>query len=497
MHNFQSSMSGKLCRVLECIKAEGLSLPRFLVELFKSDERTATDYTNPFYEAHGPRQLIQVWDEQLRNDKRLERWDESFVNSAVDVVVDRTLRHLDDNDVKKEWRLPHTDVTEEKIASYLLDDFGFLRRYAAGTADNKNDGMADGGPNISGKGGGAKYLMRFLKGVLKEDVPVQNLTGKALKRHCARKPSSVRGCISAMLLFMSSQKANAFQTILGIFLHCTGCPRRVLEVLSGLGLSISYNQVRNCLKSLTSDACTRVIQAVKESDFYIVYDNINIATKHHHQRVNKRDTFDNGTAATVILLPSDKNKPAPTLFRPVEERPDADANLFFPNDADLEVFLNAFQSHVSDSIVQSLPEGSTTSAIPVVPVEQLDLVKSTVFPLPVMKLDESTIAGNLSVLQRITEVGLNLPKTWFADPRNTIVAGDQMTVARLLTLKVHRSFDPDPYHNLSWVSESQNVGRGCSIATGGMALYNIPLRQLKISFNLDRCTLFSNFFIWR
>ncbi|KAG0313565.1 hypothetical protein BG000_005836, partial [Podila horticola] len=347
----RSSMSAKLRRVLECIKAEDLSLPRFLVELFKSDDWTVTEYTNPFYEAHGPQRLIEVWDKQLRDDKRHERWDESFVNSAVDVVVDRTLKHLDDNDVKKEWRLPHTSVTEEKVAGYLLDDFGFLRRYAAGVADDKNDGMADGkahadgGPNTNGKNDGAKYLIRFLKGVLKEDVPAQNLTRRALRRRRARKPASVRGCISAMLLFMSSQKANAFQTILGIFLHCTGCPRRVLEVLSGLGLSISCNQVRNCLKSLTKDAYRRVIQAVKENDFYVVYDNINIATKHHHQRSNKRDTFDNGTAATVILLPSDKNKPAPTLFRPMEERPVADADLFFPNDGDLKVFFNACQSH--------------------------------------------------------------------------------------------------------------------------------------------------------
>ncbi|KAF9370182.1 hypothetical protein CPB97_002955, partial [Podila verticillata] len=125
------------------------------------------------------------------------RWDESFVNSAVDVIVKHTLKHLDDNDVKKEWRLPHTNVTEEKVAGYLLNDFGFLRRYAAGTADNKNDGMADdkahvdGGSNTNGKNEGAKYLMHFLKGVLKEDVPIQNLTRKALRRRRARKPSSV------------------------------------------------------------------------------------------------------------------------------------------------------------------------------------------------------------------------------------------------------------------------------------------------------------------
>ncbi|KAG0355162.1 hypothetical protein BGX24_006716, partial [Mortierella sp. AD032] len=318
----RSSISDKLRRILEFIKAEDLPLPRFFVELFMSVDRIATDYTNPFFEADGPRRLIQVWDERLRGDKRHERWDESFVNSAVDVVVDRTIRHLNDDDVKKEWRLPHTSVTEEKVASYLLDDFGFLRRYATGTAEDKSDDLADdkaqtaGGPNTKGKSGGAKYLTRFLKGVLKEDVPVQNLTRRALRRHRVRKPSSVRGCISAMLLFMSSQKANAFQTILGIFLHCTGCPRRVLEVLSGFGLSISYNQVRICLNSLTRDACKRVIQAVKENDFYVVYDNINMATRHHHQRANKRDTFDNGTAATITLLPSDKDKPAPTLFRP-------------------------------------------------------------------------------------------------------------------------------------------------------------------------------------
>lgn len=94
-------MSDKLHRVLECIKAEDLSLPRFLVELFKSDDRTATDCSNPLYEVHGPWQLIQVWDEQLRDDKRHEQWDESFVNSTINVIIDCTLKHLDDNDVKK------------------------------------------------------------------------------------------------------------------------------------------------------------------------------------------------------------------------------------------------------------------------------------------------------------------------------------------------------------------------------------------------------------
>ncbi|KAF9118846.1 hypothetical protein BG015_006504, partial [Linnemannia schmuckeri] len=174
---------------------------------------------------------------------------------------------------------------------------------------------------------------------------------------------------------------------------------------------------------------------------------------HHHQRADKRDTFDNGTAATLILFPSDKDKsPAapPALFRPEDERPEPIADLFFPKDADFEVLQQVSRSHVSAAIVRSLPQGSTAVTIPILPIKKLDIDKTALFPLQTMKLDESTIAGNLAVLERITQVGLQLPKSWFAKPKNTIFGGDQMSVSRLLTLKIHRIVDTDPYHSLSW-----------------------------------------------
>ncbi|KAF8922815.1 hypothetical protein BGZ47_005292, partial [Haplosporangium gracile] len=76
-----------------------------------------------------------------------------------------------------------------------------------------------------------------------------------------RNPASVQGCIAAMLLFMTSQKCNAFQTVMGIFLHCTGCPTRVLDVLSSLGLSVSDDQVRKALANMTKDAMDQVRKA--------------------------------------------------------------------------------------------------------------------------------------------------------------------------------------------------------------------------------------------
>ncbi|KAF9198949.1 hypothetical protein BGZ59_004278, partial [Podila verticillata] len=396
----------KLLKVLQCIQDEYMTLPNFLEELFKSDDAVVAQWTGVFHENQGAERVLKIWDSKLQGGK----WEEGFVNSAVDVVVNRTLKHLKNNKVRKDWRLPHTKVTGQNITDFLHDDSRFLDRYTEG----------------------AKYLTRLLKGLLEDDISDQELSRKSRKHRRAQKPTSVRGCIAAMLIFMSSRKVNAFQTIMGHFLHSTGCPKRVLEVFSGLGLSISYTQVQSGLRSLTKDAREQVKEAVMKYTWYIVYDNLNIANKHHHQRADKRDTFDNGTAATVILFPSDKDQAAaapPALFRPENERPKPDADLFFPTDFDLEVFQQVTRSHVSNAIVQLSPDGSAATAIPIVPIKPLHINKTAFFPLQTMKLDESTIAGNLAVLERITRVGLQLPKSWFAKPNNTIIAGDQMTVS--------------------------------------------------------------------
>ncbi|KAG0310306.1 hypothetical protein BG000_007088, partial [Podila horticola] len=58
---------------------------------------------------------------------------------------------------------------------------------------------------------------------------------------------------------------------------------------------------------MTKDAQNQVKKAVLDNDWFVVYDNINIAMKHHHQRINKLDTFENGTAATVVLIHAEED----------------------------------------------------------------------------------------------------------------------------------------------------------------------------------------------
>lgn len=317
-----------------------------------------------------------------------------------------------------------------------------------------------------------------------------------------------------MILFMTSQKCNAFQTMMGVFLHCTGCPTRVLDVLSSLGISVSDDQVWKALANMTKDAMDQVRKAVLNNDWFVIYDNINIAMKHHHQRINKLDTFENGTAATVILIhteedskkaehdekaehgetsehdergPDDENgsddkngsddesdtddesdmddksdtddeisaddegrnnehdeinecdkineccpsHPPIVVFRP-DRLAAPSASIFFPNTTDCTLFWTVCHHHFSSVIAQS-----PACIVPIVEVDPLPIQKTIAFPLQTMKIDESTIAGNLSVLETIIDVGLSLARTWFAKLPIIIVAGNQMTVMRLLSLLIH------------------------------------------------------------
>lgn len=186
-----------------------MTLPTFLEELFKSEDAVVAQWTGVFHESKGAERVLKIWDSTLQGGK----WEEDFVNSAVDVVVNRTIKHLRNDGVRKDWRLPHTKVTGQKVAGFLVDDFRFLHRYAEG----------------------AKYLTRFLKGLLEEDISGQKLSRKSRKRRRAQNPTSVRGCIAAMLMFMSSQRSTPSRPSWGFFFIAQDVQREYSRYSLGSG----------------------------------------------------------------------------------------------------------------------------------------------------------------------------------------------------------------------------------------------------------------------
>lgn len=546
-----------------------------------------------FYSSHAPHELIKIWRQKLcRQPKR----DASFIEGAIDVVVDHTQWDLQcsskgvigqvDPPLKcPAYQFPHNTVMQANIEHVI--DCGFLGNYVnhakplawflegvlkKDKCKNKGKGKRlnededrDGnkgynelkhkdddrdvaedeeskmGEDVEEEEGVEKeedtkeeedvemmdivnmvesqkvvWMVQAVKVVSnaeeEDTVKVEDkVKGKndAPTRHKPhRNPASVRGCIATMFLFMTSQKCNAFQTVMGVFLHCTGCPTRVLDILSSLGISVSDDQVWKALANMTKDAMDQVRKAVLNNDWFVIYDNINIAMKHHHQRINKLNTFKNGTAATVILIhtkedskkaehdekaehgetsehdergPDDENglddesdtddesdmddksntddeisaddegrnnehdeinendkineccpsHPPIVVFRP-NRLAAPSTSIFFPNTTDCTLFRTVCHHHFSSVIAQS-----PACIVPIMEVNPLPIWKTIAFPLQTMKINESTIAGNLSVLETIIDVSLGLARTWFAKLPIIIVASDQMTVARLLSLLIH------------------------------------------------------------
>ncbi|KAF9895862.1 hypothetical protein BX616_008672, partial [Lobosporangium transversale] len=80
-----------------------------------------------------------------------------------------------------------------------------------------------------------------------------------------------------------------------------GASRKLITLLSKAGMSISHQSILKAMGSLSEDTLKGVQGKVKAESFHVVFDNINMACRKHDQRLDNRDLFESGTAATVII----------------------------------------------------------------------------------------------------------------------------------------------------------------------------------------------------
>lgn len=67
-----------------------------------------------------------------------------------------------------------------------------------------------------------------------------------------------------------------------------------------------------------------------------------------------------------------------------------------------------------------------------------------------MDINQSSVEGNKDILEAIMEGTLQLPPQWFEGGRRVILAGDQLTVSRIRSLKELQWDDITAYHRLEW-----------------------------------------------
>ncbi|KIL55158.1 hypothetical protein M378DRAFT_48255, partial [Amanita muscaria Koide BX008] len=85
--------------------------------------------------------------------------------------------------------------------------------------------------------------------------------------------------IFSILMQSSCQKANTFQSMLGIFLHACRTPEKVIETLAHMGISVSTTTINDSIKSLSMNSRRALQDLGCTMCAAIAYDNVDVMLK--------------------------------------------------------------------------------------------------------------------------------------------------------------------------------------------------------------------------
>ncbi|KAH9914215.1 uncharacterized protein B0H18DRAFT_887406 [Fomitopsis serialis] len=297
-------------------------------------------------------------------------------------------------------------------------------------------------------------------------------TATWMQRHRNYLATSALICLSAR-----SQKNNYARNIFALYAYTSGAKRQMIELLSHIGLCCSYNsltanlgddslepddpnapsplnstpatkkkRVEGILKRL-SDACRRAARANASTRLLaFVYDNINMVFRIAEQIMGRKDTQENGTCATAFelygageeamqtadLMTSIVNAPplkySDLLFSPQESQ---DYNAILQR-----AVLRIIVAHGGEHFARF--KANVEGYGPLLDT-RIPLHRTNVYPVPSMKIDESTTVGNAEVTKAVlAELGKDMSSEDFGKVVQ-VIAGDQLSIARLRTLMKNRS----------------------------------------------------------
>lgn len=195
---------------------------------------------------------------------------------------------------------------------------------------------------------------------------------------------------------------------------------------------------------MTEDTLKRIRQDVQDKPWFLVYDNINFASRKLDQRIDNADAYESGTTATVVMMDdyitSDCIKSSYQHLHLDDLIPDEDS---------VEHIKALSEKALIDVLMRSSKTFEVCRRSPPT-LQPLKPAKTITHPLPSMLINQATVAGNLEVLNTVMEQTLQLRQNWFDEDRTIVVAGDQLTVSRVSTVKEYKAIDVSPYHRLQY-----------------------------------------------
>ncbi|GJJ69365.1 hypothetical protein EMPS_01711 [Entomortierella parvispora] len=251
--------------------------------------------------------------------------------------------------------------------------------------------------------------------------------------------------VASVVLRTWNRRANFLQGIFSLYFYSQGATKSLVSVLQRAGLSNSFDWIMEGLDHLTTAHLEKIQSILKDrkQPFMIVYDNINMAFRRYNQRTTNKDSFENGATATAILT---SEMPA------VEGVQDATRHIrasdLYPSKEQDSHLKETYRYH----LIEALRRRGTISLknpIPEPVKNKLKVERTKAYPLPSMHIDQSTVEGNRDILDKIMKVLQLSPETFF-DQTRLVVAGDQLTLARIRSVARLRWDEDLAYYRVEW-----------------------------------------------
>ncbi|KAI1297788.1 hypothetical protein EDD11_006921 [Mortierella claussenii] len=170
-------------------------------------------------------------------------------------------------------------------------------------------------------------------------------------------------------------------------------PRKPIDILHGAGLSVSYPAVNRLVENLTVDAVKRLQLAASLEPWFLV--------------ISDADDFESGTTTTIGRYLSSVHQIRNTY-------PRVYLMDLMIDEVQMLQFNNVCRFHLVQELRKNL-EGPARCSTPTLELRLVPIKKTEICPLLIMKIDQSTVEGNKTIVEITIEQTLGLDKSWRLD----------------------------------------------------------------------------------
>ncbi|KAJ7241218.1 hypothetical protein B0H12DRAFT_1189373 [Mycena haematopus] len=288
------------------------------------------------------------------------------------------------------------------------------------------------------------------------------------------------------LLGEFSHKNNYSRRIMGLYLYATGAQRQTISVMSHLGISESYQNLTHkirmnirrrarrvaillsskmeellstklgTLRELSSSMRSFARVVASTGLFAASYDNINMMFRAAEQVMGRTDSQENGTCATIFALwkAAAEDMKISDLNAAFDAAPPLSLKDILLSKAELMVMDRCLRHCILRIIIEHGGEKfakfreALDAALPVTP-DKIELHQTNLHPLPAWNIDQATIVANAEVADAIySELEVKGLSHWKWMVK--ILAGDQLSIARLRSLLSIRAGHERGYSGFGW-----------------------------------------------